>query len=132
MAIFFKIGPRTRHAFINKLVNGVPLAEPEPNASIHTEIESKVLFDLSGIFEVHDWIIDWPRRAAFVLEDQELVLVTKGCAGLGVDRRGKIQLAEVGYFLVGRGMFFRPEIRIFEFNFMFHLDKCIDTFPLTS
>ena len=79
-----------------------------------------------------DWIINWPRRAAFIFEDEEFIPVTKGDAGLGVDGRGEIQLAEMGYFLVSRGIFLRPEIGIFECNFMFNLHKIENTFPLTS
>jgi hypothetical protein len=36
---------------------------------------------------VPDWIINWPRRAAFILEDEKLVPVAKGYAGLGFDGR---------------------------------------------
>lgn len=79
-----------------------------------------------------DRIINWSRRAAFILEDEEFISVAKGYAGLGVDGRGEIQLAEMGYFLVGRGILFRPEIGIFECNFMFNLHRIEDTFPLTS
>jgi hypothetical protein len=81
---------------------------------------------------VPDRIINWSRRAAFILEDEEFISVAKGDAGLGVDGRGEIQLAEMGYFLVGRGILFRPEIGIFECNFMFNLHRIEDTFPLTS